>query len=275
MVFVPVVVEELIFCYIAWFGGSGDEPKSFFGSFVPVSYTHLDVYKRQVYKDPRTHRFHFELYNFTSNHDRDYRVFVSISSIFAPTGVGLIWCLCTRRLFGAIGDEDRTQTAHAGRDFYPRLLTFSRFLPYTVQFEVGPQFDYNGVDLKEATPVPGSAAEMRDTSRFQSVLTPIPISLSLTSGQTSLILPSLSKANSTLHTPLLLLPRHGDASKYSLNENDVNGFEDFFYNSQKWHKSHVQLEESLKEKLLPHYIQPRSRYLHLNYPSSSLSLIHI
>ena len=111
---------------------------------------------------------------------------------------------------------------------------------------------------------------MRDTSRFQSVLTPIPISLSLTSGQTSLILPSLSKANSTLHTPLLLLPRHGDASKYSLNENDVNGFEDFFYNSQKWHKSHVQLEESLKEKLLPHYIQPRSRYLHLNYPSSSV-----
>lgn len=152
-------------------------------------------------------------------------------------------------------------------------------MPYTVQFEVGPQQDYSG--QKEVGP--SKPSRQNDTSSAQ---TRVPGSSSIANS----ILPSLSIANSQQHTPSggspLNYPERTGRSSFNESRSSLgqkqaetantpgeNTPEQFFYHHHKIKKPsdsadgvpkssepHSVLTDSLNDKLSPHYIQPRSRY---------------
>lgn len=157
------------------------------------------------------------------------------------------------------------------------ILTF-RFLPYTVQFEVGPQEDYSDHEV-EANFNPAKNSTLG-----------IPVSSISNS-----ILPSLSVTNSQQHTPSggsppVYLERPGRLSFHesrssftqkqdSASTNGDSTPEQFFYHHNKLRKPSGSTDavpmssenhtfaDNLNEKLSPHYIQPRSRFNNGPVPS--------
>ncbi|KAK6204263.1 regulatory subunit of alpha,alpha-trehalose-phosphate synthase [Scheffersomyces amazonensis] len=160
------------------------------------------------------------------------------------------------------------------------IIIASLFLPYTVQFEIGPQPEYED-DKQPTTNTSTNTNTTTNTNTYTNTNTntkPI-INISNTApisiASQSSLLPTLSRANSYTqshshqHTPISSSPRtqlEVIPSSTKLSENA----EDFFYGTRNKLKraSSDQLTENLNEKLQPHYIQPKSRYSNIKVPSS-------
>ncbi|KAK6464974.1 regulatory subunit of alpha,alpha-trehalose-phosphate synthase [Scheffersomyces coipomensis] len=132
------------------------------------------------------------------------------------------------------------------------VIIASLFLPYTVQFEIGPQTEIVGDAAKEI-----NICRTGETKKEES---PIPVSITPRSS----ILPSLSKVGSLQHSPISNSPRHHEVAP-AIKESSIDT-ENFFYGKSKLKNSRTlsapqgQFADNLTEKLQPQYIQPRSRY---------------
>lgn len=153
-------------------------------------------------------------------------------------------------------------------------------MPYTVQFEVGPQAVFDAdIAEKDAT---ASSLQSKAKQRSNSAHSGSPIPQGIPQGipNQSSILPSLSIANSQLQSPANSSPKTNDrrlsndsrgyekqsnpgGQSPALSSSDVEQFFYLHHKSKKFsgdNAPHNPLTDNLNEKLASHYIQPRSRY---------------